>query len=103
MSILVAPDSFKGTFTAAEVAGHIAAGIRTAGAAARELPVADGGEGTTEVLARGLDARPVLSPRSGRGANPSRRRSGSPPTGPPSSNWPSRAASTCRPPAAGTR
>ncbi|MFE4228021.1 glycerate kinase [Arthrobacter sp. NPDC056886] len=59
MSILVAPDSFKGTFTAAEVAGHIAAGIRTADAAARELPVADGGEGTFEVLVRGLDARPV--------------------------------------------
>jgi len=60
MSILVAPDSFKGTFTAAEVAWHIAAGIRSAGAAARELPAADGGEGTTEALARGLDARPVL-------------------------------------------
>ena len=59
MSILVAPDSFKGTFTAAEVAGHIAAGIRSAGGSASELPVADGGEGTTEALARGLDARPV--------------------------------------------
>ena len=61
ISILVAPDSFKGTFTASQVAGHIAAGIRSAGAAAREqAPVADGGEGTTEALARGLDARPVL-------------------------------------------
>jgi glycerate kinase len=59
MSILVAPDSFKGTFTAAEVGGHIAAGIRTAGTAARELPVADGGEGTFEVLVRGLDARQI--------------------------------------------
>jgi len=59
MNILVAPDSFKGTFTAAEVAGHIAAGIRSAGGSARELPVADGGEGTFGVLARGLDARPV--------------------------------------------
>jgi glycerate kinase len=59
MSILVAPDSFKGTFTAPEVAAHIAAGIRYAGGAAVELPVADGGEGTFEVLARGLDARPV--------------------------------------------
>ena len=59
MSILVAPDSFKGTFTAAEVAGHIAAGIRAAGGSARELPAADGGEGTFEVLAHGLDARPV--------------------------------------------
>ena len=59
MSILVAPDSFKGTFAAAQVSAHIAAGIRAAGASAVELPVADGGEGTFEVLVRGLDARPV--------------------------------------------
>ncbi|WP_427129011.1 glycerate kinase [Pseudarthrobacter sp. S9] len=59
MSILVAPDSFKGTFTAGEVAGHIAAGIRAAGGTAVELPVADGGEGTFEMLVRGLDARPA--------------------------------------------
>ncbi|MDQ0819314.1 glycerate kinase [Arthrobacter sp. V4I6] len=59
MSILVAPDSFKGTFTAVEVARHIAAGIRSAGGDATELPVADGGEGTFDVLVRGLDARPV--------------------------------------------
>lgn len=59
MAILVAPDSFKGTFAAGEVAAHIAAGIRSAGGTAVELPVADGGEGTFEVLARGLDARPV--------------------------------------------
>ncbi|WP_456504559.1 glycerate kinase [Arthrobacter sp. UYCu723] len=54
MTILVAPDSFKGTFTAAEVSAHIAAGIRSAGGTAVELPVADGGEGTFEVLVRGL-------------------------------------------------
>jgi len=59
MNILVAPDSFKGTFTAPQVAAHIAAGIRSACLTAVELPVADGGEGTFEVLARGLDARPV--------------------------------------------
>lgn len=59
MNILVAPDSFKGTYSAAEVAARIAAGIRSAGGAARELPVADGGEGTFEALAAGLDARPV--------------------------------------------
>lgn len=59
MSILVAPDSFKGTFPAADVCAHLAAGIRAAGAAAVELPVADGGEGTFDVLVRGLDARPV--------------------------------------------
>ena len=49
---LVAPDSFKGTFSAAEVAAAIAAGLRGAGRAAEELPVADGGEGTMEVLVR---------------------------------------------------
>lgn len=59
MSILVAPDSFKGTFTAVEVSRHISAGIRSAGGNAIELPVADGGEGTFGVLVRGLDARLV--------------------------------------------
>jgi glycerate 2-kinase len=50
---LVSPDSFKGTLSATEVAGAIAAGLRGAGRAAEELPVADGGEGTMDVL---LDA-----------------------------------------------
>ncbi len=56
MKVLVAPDSFKGTFTAAEAAGAIARGLRAGGLAALELPVADGGEGTMDVLARALDA-----------------------------------------------
>jgi glycerate 2-kinase len=43
---LVAPDSFKGTLTATEVAAAIARGLRSAGQPADELPVADGGEGT---------------------------------------------------------
>ena len=47
---LVAPDSFKGTFTAAEVAAAIARGLRAAGQPADELPVADGGEGTQAAL-----------------------------------------------------
>jgi glycerate kinase len=51
---LVAPDSFKGTFSAAEAAAAIAAGLRGAGRAAEELPVADGGEGTMEVLVGAL-------------------------------------------------
>jgi glycerate kinase len=50
LPVLVAPDSFKGTFTAQEVAAAIAAGLRAAGREAEELPVADGGEGTMEVL-----------------------------------------------------
>jgi glycerate 2-kinase len=47
---LVAPDSFKGTFSAAEVAAAIARGLRAGGQEADELPVADGGEGTMDVL-----------------------------------------------------
>ncbi len=47
---LVAPDSFKGTFSAVEVAGAIAAGLEAAGAEADVCPVADGGEGTMEAL-----------------------------------------------------
>jgi glycerate kinase len=51
---LLAPDAFKGTFTAAEAAGAIARGLRSRGALADELPVADGGEGTIEVLLQAL-------------------------------------------------
>lgn len=47
---LVAPDSFKGTFAASEVASAIARGLRAAGQPASELPVADGGEGTQAAL-----------------------------------------------------
>ena len=50
MRALVAPDSFKGSFTAFEVAAAIAAGLRSAGRETVELPVADGGEGTMDVL-----------------------------------------------------
>lgn len=42
MTILVAPDSFKGTYTAAEVAAHVASGIHDGGRRATQLPVADG-------------------------------------------------------------
>jgi glycerate 2-kinase len=51
---LVAPDSFKGTFSAPEVAGAIGSGLREAGRATDELPVADGGEGTMDVLLTAL-------------------------------------------------
>jgi len=52
---LVAPDSFKGTFSAAEVAAAIARGLRAAGRDAVELPVADGGEGTIDALMSTLE------------------------------------------------
>jgi glycerate kinase len=51
---LVAPDSFKGTFSAFEVAAALARGLRAAGREAAELPVADGGEGTMDVLLAAL-------------------------------------------------
>jgi glycerate kinase len=54
LPVLVAPDSFKGTFSAREVAAAIAAGLRSAEREARELPVADGGEGTMDVLVSAL-------------------------------------------------
>jgi len=54
---LVAPDSFKGTFSAAEVAAAIARGLRAGGREAVELPVADGGEGTMDVLLAALGGK----------------------------------------------
>ena len=51
---LVAPDSFKGTFSASEVATAVAEGLRDVGREAIELPVADGGEGTMQVLVAAL-------------------------------------------------
>jgi glycerate 2-kinase len=54
LPVLVAPDSFKGTFSGAEVAAAVAAGLRDAGREAEELPVADGGEGTVDVLMQAL-------------------------------------------------
>jgi glycerate kinase len=47
---LASPASLKGVLTAPAAAAALAEGLRAAGADARELPVADGGEGTAEVL-----------------------------------------------------
>ena len=50
-SILVAPDSFKGTFAAPAVAAAIGRGLERAGYPPPDLcPVADGGEGTMAAL-----------------------------------------------------
>ncbi|HWF52950.1 MAG TPA: glycerate kinase [Solirubrobacteraceae bacterium] len=49
-TVLVAPDSFKGTFTAVEVTAAIARGLKAAGRPVDACPVADGGEGTLEAL-----------------------------------------------------
>jgi glycerate 2-kinase len=52
---LVSPASLKGVLRASEAAAALADGLRARGAEALELPVADGGEGTLEVLAASLD------------------------------------------------
>ena len=48
--VLCAPNAFRGTLTAAAAAAALAAGVRDAGALARALPMADGGDGTLDVL-----------------------------------------------------
>jgi len=55
VNILVAPDSFKGTYTAEQVAAAIAEGINAAGALPATQPAAHGGEGTVAALAGPLD------------------------------------------------
>ena len=52
--VLVAPDSFKGTLAAGAVARAIGDGLRDGGREAVELPIADGGEGTMDVLVAAL-------------------------------------------------
>ena len=56
MKILIAPDKFKGVQTAREAARNIAAGIREVlpSAILEVVPVADGGEGTTDVMCDAL-------------------------------------------------
>ena len=60
MRVLIAPDKFKGSLTAAEVADHLAKGLAEAGAHARTLPLADGGDGSVAAaLASGFHPLPV--------------------------------------------
>ncbi|HEY3843629.1 MAG TPA: glycerate kinase [Acidimicrobiales bacterium] len=48
--LVAAPDKFRGTASAAEVAGAIAGAARAAGWTAMEIPMSDGGEGLLEAL-----------------------------------------------------
>jgi glycerate kinase len=54
-TVLVAPDSFKGTFSAVTVAERIGRGLERGGWPVELCPLADGGEGTLEVLLDALD------------------------------------------------
>lgn len=50
MRALLCPASLKGVLSAADAAAALAQGVRAAGGRAVELPIADGGEGTADVL-----------------------------------------------------
>ena len=51
---LVCPDKFRGSLSAADAAAAIGSGLRRSGVEARLLPLADGGEGTLDVLLEGV-------------------------------------------------
>ncbi|MGI5169369.1 glycerate kinase [Spirillospora sp. CA-253888] len=61
MRVVVAPDSFKGSLSAAAVCAAVAEGVRRAapGAEVVEVPMADGGEGTLECFLARPGAREV--------------------------------------------
>ena len=72
--VVIAPDKFKGTLTAAQVAAHVAAGLGRAcpGLTTVQVPVADGGDGTVdaaeaagfrrvEIGVRGPTGKPVTA------------------------------------------
>ncbi|MFZ4519046.1 MAG: glycerate kinase [Microthrixaceae bacterium] len=50
MRVVVAPDKFRGTVTAAQAASALAVALRAAGHEVVEVPMADGGEGTLDAL-----------------------------------------------------
>jgi glycerate kinase len=53
MTVLVAPDKFKGSLTARQVVEHLGQGLADRGVAYRGLPLADGGDGS---VAAAIDA-----------------------------------------------
>ena len=64
MKIVVAPDKFKGSLPAAQLAAAIAAGLHAGlpGAEIVTIPVADGGEGTVDAaVAAGFERVPVTA------------------------------------------
>ncbi|MBT2412474.1 glycerate kinase [Streptomyces sp. ISL-12] len=62
MKVLVAPDSFKGTYTARQVAEAIGQGLADSSATPVLMPVADGGEGTLAALTEPLGLRYRTTP-----------------------------------------
>ncbi|WP_410873077.1 glycerate kinase [Nocardia sp. A7] len=60
MRVLLAPDKFKGSLSAAEVADQLAEGLSAAGIDSDRMPLADGGDGSVEAaIAAGFTRHPV--------------------------------------------
>ncbi len=61
MKVLIAPDKFKGSLTGTEVIGAVKAGLRISNPdiQIRSQLLADGGEGTLEIIEKSLDLRNV--------------------------------------------
>lgn len=58
--MLIAPDKFKGTLTAREVAAAIGAGLAAAAVPSIRLPLADDGDGSvTAAVTAGFSPHPV--------------------------------------------
>ncbi len=62
MRVLAAIDKFRGTVTAAEAAAAVCRGVERAGGTCSPLPLADGGEGTLDVLGGGNRQTVVMGP-----------------------------------------
>ncbi|MET8796968.1 glycerate kinase [Nocardia sp. NPDC004568] len=60
MRVLVAPDKFKGSLPASEVADRLAEGLAAAGVDSHGMPLADGGDGSVDAaVAAGFTPHPV--------------------------------------------
>jgi glycerate kinase len=60
--VVVCPDSFKGTLTAAQVVDALARGLQAGGLAVDRVPAADGGEGTLAALGGDVRREVVSGP-----------------------------------------
>jgi glycerate 2-kinase len=61
-TVIAAPDKFRGSATAPQIATAIVAGAASAGFAGRAIPLADGGEGTLDVFGGANRSTQVTGP-----------------------------------------
>jgi len=61
MHIVIAPNAFKGSLSAGQVAQHIAAGLKKSKltCSLKLVPIADGGDGTAHLISKKLSAKSV--------------------------------------------